>query len=781
MGIYWDGYIHRHTNDPLAPVIFAHDLLAGTIIKVGHSYSTVYPDLDFETYSEAGYQFDDGMQHFIGVEEKKKGLDAVGTAVYAAHPSTEVLCLSYNLKDGLACRLWYPHMPPPADLLQYVLDGGLLEAHHSMFEYLIWSHVCTRLYGWPALALEQLRCSMAKAAAFSLPSGLDKLGKALNSDEQKDTEGYALMRKMTVPRKPTAKDKSLKYTYIAHPAEFKILGSYCVTDIKTESSVSARIPDLSPTELNLWLLDQRINLRGAPISMKDVDNCIEIVIQAFKKYTDELRYITNNICMEASKLEVMKAWLISRGVRNITSMDADHIEELLARNDLPPDCRRVVEIRSLIGSASIKKLYAIKLQANAQDRLQGLFAFCGADRTGRFAGRGPQPQNLPAKGPELNRCDKINGCGHHYGTDHRSCPWCGADASFSESGIEWHPDAVEQAFSVITHRRLDVLEWYYGSHNAIAIVAGCLRGIYHASEGFEFICSDFSAIEGVVAGELAGETWRQEVFRGHGKIYEMSAAKTSGIPLEELLEHKKRTKAHHPLRKMGKVGELASTYGGWIPAWKNFGADEFMNDEEIKRAIIAWRAASPNIVEMWGGQIRRGQLWGEWIYEYYGLEGAAVQAIMNPGQAFQYRDIIYQVHDDVMYCRLPSGRLLNYHQPRLLPTVDRFSKKPIWQITYMGQNTTKQWVRLDTYGGKLFENVVQAVARDILTFAMVNLEAAGYWIVLHIHDEIVSEVQKGWGSIEEFERIMSTMPPWAAGWPVKAAGGWRGLRYRKEP
>jgi DNA polymerase len=265
-----------------------------------------------------------------------------------------------------------------------------------------------------------------------------------------------------------------------------------------------------------------------------------------------------------------------------------------------------------------------------------------------------------------------------------------------------------------------------------------------------------------------------EVFRTHGKIYEMSASKITGIPFEEFDLYKASSGQHHPMRKkIGKVAELASGYGGWLGAWKQFGADEYFNDDEIKKAILAWRAASPAIVEFWGGQQRN------WRPELFGLEGCAVSAVLNPGTKFSYRAISYLMYGDALYCELPSGRFITYHRPRLGQ-----SERGGYQLSFEGWNTNPKngapgWIRINTYGGRLCENVVQAVARDILAYAIVNLEKAGYPIVMHVHDEIVAEVPEGQGSISEFESIMSTLPPWASGWGIKATGGWRGKRYGK--
>lgn len=779
------------TREPSPYDIKADTLPAGTKIWAFHGWSTVYPDFDFETYSEAGYVYNPEASMFVQpprAASGKVGLKLVGSAVYARHPSTEVMSMAYNLKDGLGARLWYPGCGwEPSDLFAYVLSGGLLEAHNAIFENEIWNNVCVPKYGFPPLPTKQLRCSMAKAAAFALPSGLEKLSIAINASVKKDTEGANLMRKLSVPRKPTKANQALRYTRAANPNEFQRQDIYNINDTTAESEVSAMLPDLQPDELDLWLLDQEINLRGVHIDKESLEGCISIVEQAFARYQTELQNICGGYYDEKGKwvwnvstpseVANMRVFLAAKGVQT-SSLDAEQVTALLKRDDLPPDCRRVLEIRDMLGASSVKKLFAMLHQLCPDNRVRGLFAFCGADRTGRFAGRGAQPQNMPSSGPTLNQCDKINGCGHYFHNKLATCPWCHADAAFSESGKEWNPDAVDQALKVIRAKNLDWVEHYYG--DAIAVVSGCLRGLFTAAPGKDLVSSDFSAIEAVVLAELAGEQWRIDVFKTHGKIYEMSAAKISGVPFEEIIDYKKRTGEHHPLRKkLGKVAELASGYAGWIGAWKNFGADRFMNDDEIKQAILAWRDASPMVVELWGGQWRKHPKKWEFTPEFYGLEGAVVQAIMNPGTAYTYRYISYVVQADVLYCQLPSGRMLYYHTPRLYQGTDQRGLS-IWKITFMGQNAvTGAWERQETYSGKLAENCCQSVARDILTYAMRNLERAGYHIVLHIHDEIVSEVDKEFGSIEEFEKIMSTMPPWAADWPIKASGGWRGLRYRK--
>jgi DNA polymerase bacteriophage-type len=1052
-------------------------------------------ELDFETYSEAGYELVDGIFRKLGGPPytSKAGIGIVGATTYSEHPSTEVLSLAFDLNDGYGPQIWIPGMPPPEPLFGYVERGFPLEAWNSMFEYLIWKNVCTARMGWPAVPLSQFRDAMAKAKAYSLPGKLKDAAKAARTEIQKQTDGTRLLNKFSIPRKPTIKNPRLRLMPEEDPTDASRLYSYNFGDIAAEKAVSEICPELPPDELELWMLDQEINDRGVAIDQVGLENCRAVIAQAMTKYTAELQEITGGTVEAATKIAPMKKWLMEVHGVDMASMDKAAVADALTwHNDyLPAPARRVLEIRELIGSAAVKKLHSIAYQCAADGRLHGLFAYWGA-HTGRWAGRGPQPQNLPNSGPDCRHCDPGVGCGRHYVDQGVGvCPWCGTDTNFSKD-VEWCPEAVVDALEVVSHRSLATVEKYFG--DAVATISGCLRGLFVAGPGHDLICSDYSAIEAVVQAMLTGEEWRIDVFKDHGKIYEMSASKITGIPFEEFMKHKKETGSHHPMRKkIGKIAELAcfsketkvltdsgwknivditladrlhdgvewvehggvvnrgnrltttfagvtvtpdhkfftgsntwrtaedlkgnthyqklaigtarwllnrcgnelvprnesrlfvdvaaamstqligetcvqgnplgvtsaqrrqpqgrkrstinialipnidadcsidcrqpladairrttgstpstedealvstlhgsstktcgcntyaayrdgttrmrpligsimmggmnqeisgssptgsnkvtnvklcgsnmpdieclprnfidnmpltslmptrsstdsergspqqtsskpqevevfdvidagprsrfvidsklgplivhnSGYAGWIGAWKNFGADKFMDDEEIKENILKWRDASPNIVEFWGGQTKNFR-----PCDIYGLEGAFIMAVQNPGSAYRVRDIAYQYDSvrDVVFCRLPSGRTMKYHRPVLTPTI-KF-RANVFDISYEGE-ATRGWSRIDTYGGRLFENICQAVARDVLAYALVNLEKAGYPTVLHVHDEIIAEVPEGWGSVEEFEKIMATMPPWAADWPIRASGGWRGKRFGK--
>lgn len=658
--------------------------------------STWIPSIDFETYSEAGYEL---KAHRKSLHWEGKGITDVGADAYAAHPSTRVVCLAYDL-SGQGPKLWTPDMPPPTDLFSYLSSGGKIAAWNCSFEFLIWHYVCHKRMGWPELHMRQMVDDMAKAYAYGGPGALADAGEFFQGANLKDPKGKRLITKCCCPQ----------WGKLPSETDLAELGEYCLQDVRAEAQISQGLPDLSPEEQEIWDLDFKINMRGVFVDIESLEACERAYARAYELGTIQLHKLTNWGVESIESGAQLIAWLASQGV-NTASVDKENVARLLV-SELTPAAREVLELREKLGQSSVKKLAAIRNRVQ-DGRIRGLFAYMGASKTGRWAGRGPQPQNLPSSTVE--------------------------DFEAAIAGLPTDPDP-------------------------ISTIAGCLRGLFCAAPGHDLICSDFSAIEAVVLAELSGEAWRQEVFRGHGKIYEESASRITGIPFQEFLDHKKSTGEHHPMRKkVGKIAELASGYGGGVEAWKRFGASEHIgSDELIKEKITQWRQQSPMIVQFWRG-----------------LEAAAVQAVLNPGVSFNYRSISYEKRGDVLLCKLPSGRFLHYHKPRAEPGQTPWGT-PNYSLSFLTFDKIKGGViRERTYGGRLTENVVQAVSRDIQAASMLRLERAGYSVVLHVHDEIVSEVPKGWGSVQEFEAIMGMMPAWALGWPVRAGGGWRGKRYRK--
>jgi DNA polymerase len=373
---------------------------------------------------------------------------------------------------------------------------------------------------------------------------------------------------------------------------------------------------------------------------------------------------------------------------------------------------------------------------------------------------------------------------------------------------------VDHVLEIMAYHSLELVEWYFG--DALLAISGCIRGLFIAGDGMELIASDYSAIEAVVIAMLAGEEWRIQAFRDKIDIYLASAAKITGGSVAAYEAYALEHGENHPDRqKIGKVAELGLGFGGWIGAWRVFDDSDTFTDDEVKKLILAWRESSPKIVELWGGQWR-GPPW-DGYRERFGFEGAAVNAIEYPGQIFTHAGITFEVRGYVaptteirrdyqgnpyesyvggypgtMIVTLLSGRELTYHEPRLEPSTRDYAAPGEMSISYMTWNQNPKmgalgWVRMSTFGGRLTENIVQAIAHDLLRYAILALRAAGFPTVLHVYDEIVAEIPKGAPAppgmvdarLQLFERLMAALPWWAVGWPVRASGGWIGRRFRK--
>jgi DNA polymerase len=727
----------------------------------------VIATIDFETYSEAGYT-QNAEGEWVGIPgspKGKKGIEVVGMATYAMHPTARVITLSYDLHDGKGIRRWKPglfHTYPP-DLLRHIDGGGLVEAHNAGFERAIWEYVCVPKYGWPRVPPKQWRCSAAKSRAYGLPGGLAAVGVVLELPVQKDKIGTSLIKKLCVP--PGGRGT---------PEDYNALEKYCDDDVRAEQAVSASVPDLIGEELSYWQADQEINARGVFLDRRAVENSIAVIEQVFSQAEEELRRLTGGRVTGPSKIKDMRAWLLERRC-DVGALDEETIADTLKNPLLPPDVRRVLEIRRDASSAAVKKLYAMRVKTSPDGRARNLFTYHGA-RTGRCISTGVQLTNLPNSGEPVQKCGN-SGCEQYHGVGLDECPYCGTSTAFSDTPSEWGVDVTEQALSVMEMRSAPLVESIYGKGKALGVVSSTLRGMIRAAPGHELIAGDYSSIEAVGLAFLAGEQWRMDVFKGHGKIYEMSASTAFKIPFEEMMQHRKDTGSHHPARKKGKVMELALGYGGWVGALDQFGAGEFMTDQEMVDAASAWRDASPAVREFWGGQHRN------WVPELFGMEGMAIKAVQHPGRWHDVRyGVAFKAEGRVLQMRLPSGRLITYHNPRLNPAdAGRFGLS----LSYEGWNTNpkngpvSKWLRMRTWGGKLVENVTQAACADLLRHASILLEKAGYPIVLHVYDEIVCEIPEGFGSALEFQMLMEDRPEWARDWPIRVGDIYREKRYRK--
>lgn len=755
--------------------------LNGQQFRAGIGVTTVLPEFDFETYSEAGLVFDpleENWKPLPGLGGQQRGLKGCGVRNYVQHPSFRILSLAWDLKDGKGKRWWRPpelvdlfpatqspHYTVPADLLAHVANGGLLEAWNSGFEWQVWEFYCVPVLGWPRLRLEQMRCAMAKAKASALPAPLAAAGEVVGVDSAhlKDPKGKALIRKLTMPRNLTKKDKRTRWTPETAPADFEKFYQYNVQDIVAEEAVSLKVPDLTPRELRIWLMDQRINARGMGINRQAVENCIVIVEQARAREHARLSTLTNGQVKKSTEVAETLRWLGSRGI-HLYNLDEDTVEEVLTRKDYPADVLEVVRIRQKLAFGSVNKLYKLRAQTTPQGRLHDQYSYHGA-HTSLWNGVEVQPANF-------------------------------------YSGIFDKPEQAQRALDAIALGSLEWLEYCFPGHDALEIVASCLRSLICAPEGSRLISADFTAIQAVVLAALAGEEWRLEVFRTHGKIYETTASKITGVPFEEIVNYPKHNNGKkHPHRQpYGKIPELSAGFGSWIGGWKQFGAGEFFTDDEIKQAILKWRADSPMVVELWGGQTRdkfsRDPMRPE-RPELYGLEGAAIAAVLaqrddgKPGEAFGYRGITYQCFEDVLYCTMPSGGMLRYHAPRLQRSERPYASPWELELSYEGWNTNSKkgrpntWERMKLYGGVLTQNVDAHESREIQADCLMALEDNGYPIVMHTHDEGVAEVINGVGSKEHYTQVArASFPSWAKTpdgqrWPVQLPTAWECQMYGK--
>lgn len=773
---------------------------AGYYFTINGRPATILPDFDVETFSMAGFIWnasDEGWEAPEGIDAKKKGLPSVGVVVYAEHPSFRIMCLAYDLKDGKGRRRWRDNDPlPPLELIEYLRKGGIVEAHNAAFERRAWNAFAVRHWGAAPLKIEQQRCSLAKARAAGWPPSLGNLADAMGTTP-KDKRGDGLIRLLSVPQKPSKRQPNFIITRDQAPSEFQALEDYNEADIVAEAHASAHIPDLSPQEQEYWFIDQRINERGVAVDVATLDAAASILRQAEERYAAQFRSITDGL--NPTQLQKFGEWCESLGFP-LDNMREETIETALQSGNPPELVRQALLIRQALGSASVKKVHAMRAMIAKDGRLHDLFNFHGA-HTGRPTGEGPQPTNLPKAGPDVWRC----ACGRYYGHTRSFCAWCGQSATGRRKRAkvgdsyqwvpapptakpdQWNPEAMEDAIEIIRSGSLSMLEMFFGE--ALSTIGGCLRGTFVAAPGHELISSDWTSIEAVVLACLAGEQWRIDLFRNREKIYEKSGALVFGVPYEEVLEYARAYGEHHLARQVGKTAELALGYRGWIHAWRAFDPDGAHSDEELKDIILKWRAASPAIVEFWGGQSRRN--YGKLIWERYGVEGAFIEAALTQERPVSFRDLVFTSYRQfdrlTVVITLPSGRTITYNNVYLSRS-DRYGNE--YDIFYDRWNTNPKngargWTTVSTHGGKLTENIVQAVANDILRAATMECEREGkYPIVLHIYDELVAEVPQGTGSVEELEEIMARTLPWmrlpdGTPWPVRADGGWRGYRYRK--
>ena len=656
----------------------------------------------------------------------------VGAWRYAEDFTTEILCLSYKFGDGVT-RLWIPGLDFPQEIIDHVNAGGMFEAHNVQFERAIWMMILRPQFGVPMP--KRWKDTLAACAYRAIPLKLDHAGAALNLDIQKDKRGTYLLNTLSVPKWGTKAEPDRIYR--EDWDLMQELYDYCVQDADSEHLLSQTIGDLPMPEYRLWCLDQMINQRGVMIDLEAVEAALELIDIVEGTLNEELRGITNEQVQKATQRDKLLKWFRENGLPHMTDLRKDTIEALLLQIEkhpgaLPEDTARALMIRSQLAKASTKKLEKMLDTMSRDERVRGLLQYHGAG-TGRWAGRLVQPQNFP-------RAIVTN--------------------SVTATGKKYLD--MELLVQHIKMKDYKLLDKVYGS--AMAAIASSLRGMFISAPGKVFRVCDFSAIEARVTFEVANCKAGLEVFnksdRGESEdIYCVTASDLVGF------EVKKAEHGHE--RQLGKITVLGCGYQmGWeklqFQAEKDYKV--LLEDHEAQNMVSVYREKYKEVKWLW-----------------YGLNDAAIDTVRT-GKPHRYNSIIYDLVDDTagrwLTCILPNGRRLWYYEP----IVEKI-KTPWGQIkdslTYMGRDNKKggSWGRVRTYGGMLTENVVQAIARDLMAEAMIRVERAGYHIVLTVHDEIIAEDEADFGSQKEFEEIMAEVPDWSK-CPIAVEGS-EITRYQK--
>jgi DNA polymerase len=642
-------------------------------------------------------------------------LKKTGAYVYAEHPTTDLWCACYAFDDG-PVEVWRPGDPCPSAIVEHVLLGGVIYAHNAAFERVIWHYILAPRYGWPEPDTTQWRCTMVMAYAMALPGALEDAAPAAGLAIAKDAAGKRLMMQMARPRKADP------LTWWDDSAKVQRLIDYCKIDVEVERQLAKRLRPLKESELDLWHLDQRVNDRGVFVDVPLCNAAKAVVAATEAKLDREMFEVTGGAVTACSNRNQLIAWVRERGLET-ESIAKDVVEELLAR-ELPEDVRKALNLRREAAKASVAKIEALLLGRSQDNRARGLLQFSAAS-TGRWAGRRFQPQNI--KRPDL--------------------------------------EDVDSAIECVMLGDADIVEMLFGE--PLSVVGDCLRGMIAAAPGKKIVAADYVGIEGVVLPWLAGEEWKLQAIRefhaGHGPdMYKVAYGKAFNIPPADIGKK-------DPRRQIGKVMELALGYQGGVGAFQTMAVNYGVNlpDAEVERIRDGWRAAHPAIKQFWAD-----------------LDEAAMAAVKRPGEVQRAGKIALKTAGSFLFMRLPSGRYLSYAYPEIrpkeMPWTDNDGRPVVRNaVSYMGVNSyTRKWERNFGYGGHWAENATQAVARDVMADAMPRLEAAGYSLILSVHDELVTEVPTDFGSVDEMIAIMTDLPPWAAGLPI-AADGFSASRYRK--
>lgn len=638
-----------------------------------------------------------------------------GAYAYAQSPDFEILLFAYSLNGEPVQIVDLAQGEKIPNNIVKALNNPLVikHAYNAAFEW-----YCLNRAGYET-PIEQWQCTMFHGLYCGYTAGLDLTGKVLGlpQDKQKLTTGKALIRYFCVPCKPSKSNGGRTRNLPKHDLDkWRLFKEYCVQDVVTEMEIEKRLSSfpVPKSEQEQWQMDIKMNAFGINLDKDLIDGALYIDSAITEELTEEAKSITG--LSNPNSAQQLGRWLEDKTGLAIDNLQKETVKDLIDTIE-DKDAKRVLKIRQELSKTSVKKYVAMDTAMGEDGRVRGLLQFYGANRTGRWAGRLVQVQNLPRN----------------------------------------YIETLDLARDLVKSRNIDALKLIYG--NIPDTLSQLIRTAFIPSQGNKFVVADFSAIEARVIAWLAGEQWRQEVFATHGKIYEASASQMFGVPIEKI----KKGNPEYALRQKGKIAELALGYQGGVGALKSMGALNMgLSEDELPDTVRRWRESNKRIVDLW-----------------FSLENAAIQ-VMETAKPVGVKGLILAREGELMYGQdfltvtLPSGRKLFYPKPFLKE--NDFGKVA---VHYHGMNqTTKKWEVLGTYGGKLTENIVQAIARDCLAVTLKRVQNLGLQTVMHIHDEVVIDAPDS-ASLKEVCDIMAEPIEWAPGLILKGAG-FEGQYYMKD-
>lgn len=632
-------------------------------------------NIDIETYSD-------------------QDLPKVGVYRYCDSPAFEILLFAYSIDGGSVQMIDLAQGGVvPNEILIALQDPAVMKvAFNAQFERVAIGRAMKT-----TLDPKQWHCTKVWAAELGLPASLGRVAKYLDVDEQKDKSGVSLITYFSKPCKPTKVNGMRKRNRPEDaPEKWQTFADYCKQDVRTEMAIADKLAafPMKESEWALYSLDQEINDRGALIDVDLADGAIAIVGHLNEINMAKLKAVTG--LENPNSLKQLKEWLTAQGCE-FTTLGKATVQEALAKGDLPEKVQQALELRLKLSNSSTKKYLMMENARCSDGRIHGLLQFYGANRTGRWAGRLLQVQNLPRN----------------------------------------YLDNIDLARDFVKKQDNEAIDMIWG--DVPDILKQLIRTGIIAKPAHTFLISDFSAIEARVIAWYAGEEWALEAFRTHGKIYEATASQMFNVALEDV---------DKPLRQKGKVATLALGYQGGPGALTAMGALSMgIPEDELPELVKAWRNANKNVVKFWRS-----------------VEKAVKDAIWNGGVYKASRGLKAFMKQGFLFIQLPSGRRLAYAKARL--EEGTYGQK----IVYEGQGDKVAFTKLDTYGGKLVENIVQATARDLLGEALLRLDAAGFNVVAHVHDEVIAEQPKDGASVDAMSAVLCQVPEWAEGLPLNSAG-----------